>query len=270
MQRAPGSGAGKIEEKTTMSKKLQGKVAVVTGASLGIGAGIALRFAEEGAKVVVNYSRSADAANKVVSSIQAAGGEAVAVKANLSKRADIVALFAETKKVFGAADILVNNAGVFKFAPLGDITEEHFHQQFDVNVLGLLFASAEAVKHFAEKGETHGNIINISSVVGHTPSAPAGLVYSATKAAVENITRGLALELAGKVRVNAIAPGAVDTEGAREMGIDDSFREKVISRSAVKRLGVPDDIAKAAVFLASDDSSWISGETLIVGGGVRL
>jgi 3-oxoacyl-[acyl-carrier protein] reductase len=250
-----------------MSMKLQGKVAVVTGASLGIGAGIARRFAAEGAKVVVNYSRSKDAAEKVVADIKSAGGEAVAVKADMRNKAEVAALFADTAKAFGPADILVNNAGVYKFAPLGEIDESHYRDMFDLNVLGLIYASQEAVKHFGDRG---GNIINISSVVGHTPAAPGGLVYSATKGAVENLTRGMALELSGKARVNAIAPGMVETEGAAEIVAGGDMKDFVLMRSAVKRLGVPDDIAKAAVYLASEDSSWVSGESLIVGGGARL
>lgn len=249
-----------------MSKKLQGKVAVVTGASKGIGAQIAIRFAEEGAKVIVNYSSTKAGADKVVAAIKAAGGEAVAVKADVSKRADVVNLFAETKKAFGPADILVNNAGIFRFAPLDGIDDDHFHSQFNLNVLGLLTATQEAVKQFGERG---GNIINISSVVAHTP-APGGSVYSATKAAVESITRSLALELAGKVRVNALAPGMVTTEGALEMPGFNDMAAGVIARSAIKRLGTPDDIAKAAIYLASEDSSWVSGESLVVGGGARL
>jgi 3-oxoacyl-[acyl-carrier protein] reductase len=250
-----------------MSKKLQAKVAVVTGASKGIGAQIARRFACEGARVVVNYSRSKDEADKVVADIRADGGEAVAVKADMRNRAEVAGLFRETEKTFGPVDILVNNAGIYNLAPLESIDEKHFRDQFDLNVLGLIYATQEAVKQFGERG---GNVINISSVVGHTPASPGGLVYSATKAAVENITRGLAFELSGKARVNAIAPGMVETEGLKEMNPDESFKGYVVSRSAVKRLGQPDDVAKAAVYLASDDSSWVSGETLMVGGGARL
>lgn len=250
-----------------MSKKLQGKIAVVTGASKGIGAQIAKRFASEGARVVVNYSRSADSAEKVVADIKATGGEAVAVKADIRKREEVSGLFAATAKHFGPTDILVNNAGVYNFQLLEAIDEQQFRNQFDLNVLGLIFATQEAVKQFGDRG---GNVINISSVVGHTPAAPGGLVYSATKAAVENITRGLAIELSGKARVNAIAPGMVETEGLQELQPDEGFKNAVLSRSAIKRLGTPDDIAKAAVYLASDDSSWVSGETLLVAGGSRL
>lgn len=250
-----------------MSKKLQGKVAVVTGASKGIGAEIARRFAAEGARVVVNYSRSQEAADTVVAEVRAAGGEAVAVKADVKNRAEVAELFAQTLQAFGPADILVNNAGIYSFLPLEAIDEKHYRDQFDLNVLGLIYATQEAVKQFGDRG---GNIINISSIVGHTPAAPGGLVYSATKAAVESITRELALELSGRARVNAIAPGMVETEGLHDMNPDDSFKNFVIARSAVKRLGKPTDIASAALYLASDDSSWVSGESLIVAGGSRL
>lgn len=248
------------------SKKLNGKVAVVTGASKGIGAQIARRFGQEGAKVVVNYSRSKEAAEKVAADINGEGGQAVAIQADVRKRSEVEHLFAETQKAFGPTDVLVNNAGVYSFVPLEGIDEKHFRDQFDLNVLGLLYATQEAVKQFGDRG---GNVINISSVVALSP-APGGVVYSATKAAVENITRGLALELSGRARVNSIAPGMVETEGARELNLDDSFKAHVLSRSAVKRLGEPDDIAKAAVYLASDDSTWVSGESLVVGGGSRL
>ena len=254
-------------KETTVSKKLAGKVAVVTGASKGIGAQIAKRFASEGARVVVNYSRSKESADRVVAAIRSEGGEAVAVKADVRNRGEVAALFAETQKRFGPADILVNNAGVYNFAPLEAIDEKQFRDQFDLNVLGLIYATQEAVKHFGDRG---GNVINLSSVVGHTPAVPGGLVYSATKAAVESVTRGLALELSGKARVNAIAPGMVETEGLKELNPDEGFVNHILSRSAVKRLGQPDDVAKAAVFLASDDSSWVSGETIMVGGGARL
>ncbi|MEZ5354370.1 MAG: glucose 1-dehydrogenase [Bryobacteraceae bacterium] len=249
-----------------MSRKLEGKVAVVTGSSKGIGAQIARRFAEEGAKVVVNYARSRDAADGVVAAIQADGGKAVAIQADVRDRAQVAELFAASEKAFGPVDILVNNAGVYQFAPLESIDEGHFRNQFDLNVLGLIYATQEAVRQFGARG---GNIVNLSSVVGLTPAA-GGVVYSATKAAVESITRGLALELSGKARVNAIAPGMVETEGLHDMGPDQAFKDFVLMRSAVKRLGAPDDIAKAAVYLASEDSAWVSGETLVVSGGMRL
>lgn len=250
-----------------MSKKLAGRVAVVTGAGKGIGKAIAQQFAAEGAKVVVNYARSQADAEQVVAGIRAAGGEATALQADVSQRADVERLFAGTRQTWGALDILVNNAGIYEFLPLEAITEDHYRRQFDTNVLGPILTTQEAVKHFGPQG---GNVINISSIVGLTPAAPGGLVYSATKAAVESLTRELALELSGRVRVNSIAPGMVETEGLAANNPDQGFKDYVLMRSPIKRLGVPDDIAKAALFLASDDSSWITGETLVVGGGLRI
>src|SRR5947208_3230018 len=204
---------------STTAKKLAGKVAVVTGASKGIGASIAKQLAAEGAAVVVNYASSKTAADKVVGEITAHGGRAVAVQANVARKADIERLFAETKKAFGRLDVLVNNAGVFEFRPLGEVTEEHFHRMFDLNVLGLILASKEAVRHFDSAG---GSIINISSVAA-TSAPPTASVYSATKAAVDAVTRSLAQELGPrKVRVNSINPGMVETEGVRSAGITES------------------------------------------------
>jgi len=250
-----------------MSKKLLGKVAVVTGASKGIGAAIAKHLAAEGAAVVVNYSSSKDAADRVVSDITKSGSRAIAVQANVAKPDDIKRLFAETKQAFDKLDILVNNAGVYEFAPLENVTPEHFHKQFDLNVLGLTLASQEAAKHFGASG---GSIINISSVVSHSPVA-TGSIYSATKAAVDAITKSLAKELGPrKIRVNAINPGMVETEGLRGAGIAESdFRKTVESQTPLGRIGQPDDIAPAAVFFASSDSSWITGETLTISGGMR-
>jgi len=250
-----------------MSKKLLGKVAVVTGASKGIGAAIAKHLAAEGAAVVVNYSSSKDAADRVVSDITKTGGRAIAVQANVAKPDDIKRLFAETKRAFDKLDILVNNAGIYEFAPLENVTPEHFHKQFDLNVLGLTLASQEAAKHFGTSG---GSIINISSVVSHSPAATAS-VYSATKAAVDAITKSLAKELGPrKIRVNAINPGMVETEGLHGAGIAESdFRKTVESQTPLGRIGQPDDIAPAAVFFASSDSSWITGETLTISGGMR-
>jgi 3-oxoacyl-[acyl-carrier protein] reductase len=250
-----------------MSKKLAGKVAVVTGASKGIGAGIAKHLAAEGAAVVVNYSSSKEGAERVVSEIKSAGGKAIAVQANLAKEADIRRLFAETKKTFDKLDILVNNAGVYEFAALESITLEHYHKQFDLNVLGLLLATQEAIKLMGKAG---GSVINISSVAA-TSAPPQTAVYSGTKAAVVAITSALAKELGPrKIRVNSINPGMVDTEGFRAAGIDESdFRKQTESQTPLGRIGVPDDIAPAAVFLASDDSSWITGETLYISGGLR-
>jgi 3-oxoacyl-[acyl-carrier protein] reductase len=250
-----------------MSQKLTGKVAVVTGASKGIGASIALHLAAEGAAVVVNYSSSKAGADRVVGEIVRKGGKAVAVQANLAKPADIERLFAEAKTAFGKLDILVNNAGIYEFAPLENVTAEHFHKQFDLNVLGLLLASQQAVKHF---GPTGGSIINISSVVA-TKAVPNGSVYSATKAAVEAVTRSLAQELGPrKIRVNSINPGMVETEGLGSAGIAESdFRKQIEAATPLGRIGQPQDIAPAAVFLASADSSWITGETLYISGGYR-
>ncbi len=250
-----------------MSKKLNGKVAVVTGASKGIGAEIARHLAAEGAAVVVNYSSSKEGADRVVAEITKKDGKAVAVQANVAKEADIRRLFAEAKKAFGRIDILVNNAGIYEFAPLENVTAEHFHKQFDLNVLGLILSSQEAVKHFGPAG---GNIINISSVVGTSP-LPSASVYSATKAAVDAVTKSLAKELGPKkIRVNSINPGMVETEGIHAAGFAESdFRKQVESQTPLGRIGQPQDIAPVVVFLTSDDSSWISGETLHIAGGFR-
>jgi 3-oxoacyl-[acyl-carrier protein] reductase len=246
----------------TQTQKLAGKVAIVTGASKGIGASIAKHLADEGAAVAVNYSSSKEGADRVVAEISAKGGKAIAMQANVAKKADIERLFAETEKVFGRFDILVNNAGVYEFAPLEDITEEHFHKLFDLNVLGLILTSQEGVEHFGPSG---GSIINISSVASTTS------VYSATKAAVDAVTKSLAKELGPrKIRVNAINPGMVETEGVRAAGIVESdFRKQVEALTPLGRIGQPQDIAPAAVFLASEDSSWITGETFVITGGFR-
>ena len=252
-----------------MSAKLEGKVAVVTGASKGIGAAIAAHLAAAGASVVVNYSSSKSGADRVVSEIAAKGGRAVAVQANVAKDADVRRLFAESKKAFGKVDILVNNAGVYEFAPLDAITPEHFHKQFDLNVLGLLLATQEAVKHIGNGG---GSIINISSIVS-TLAPPNAAVYSATKGAVDTITKSLAKELGPKkIRVNSINPGLVITEGTSAMGIsggESEFRKQYEADSPLGRVGQPDDIASVAVFLASNDAAWITGETVAVGGGTK-
>ena len=251
----------------TTEKKLAGKVAIVTGASKGIGAGIAKQLAAEGAAVVVNYASSKEGADRVVREIERKGGKALAVHANVAKKSDIERLFAETKKAFGKLDILVNNAGVYEFSPLEGVTEEHFHKMFDLNVLGLILASQEAAKHFDSAG---GSIVNISSVASTT--APANTsVYSATKAAVDAVTRSLAKELGSRnIRVNSITPGMVETEGVHAGGIMESdFRKDVESRTPLGRIGQTEDIAPAAVFLASQDSQWITGETLFISGGLR-
>jgi len=250
-----------------MSKKLAGKVAVVTGASKGIGASIAEHLAAEGASVVVNYASSKAGAEAVVKRITEKEGKAIAVQADVSKGEDIRRLFAETKKAFGKLDILVNNAGIYEFAPLEAITAEHFHKHYDLNVLGLLLTTQEAVKHFGPSG---GSIVNISSVVA-TLAPPTGSVYSGTKAAVNAITKSLAKELGPrKIRVNAINPGMVETEGVRAAGISESeLRKQTEALTPLGRIGQPHDIAPAAVFLASSESAWITGETLYISGGMR-
>jgi 3-oxoacyl-[acyl-carrier protein] reductase len=246
---------------------LKGKVAVVTGASKGIGASIAEHLAAAGATVVVNYSSSKEGADKVVANIKKQGGQAVALQANLSKPEEVQKLFAETKKAYDKVDILVNNAGVYEFAPIEDVTPELFHKQFDLNVLGLLLATKEAVKLMGSAG---GAIVNISSVAADL-APPTTSVYSATKAAVNAITRSLAQELGPKkVRVNAVNPGMVETEGTHSVGIMESdFRKQTEADTPLGRIGQPQDIAPAVVFLASDDASWITGETLYISGGLR-
>ena len=251
----------------TNTKKLDEKVAIVTGASKGIGAAIAKHLAAEGAAVVVNYSSSKEGADRVVDEIAKQGGKAIAVRANIARKVDIERLFAETKKAFGKLDILINNAGVYEFVPLENVTEEHFHKHFDVNVLGPLLATQEAAKYFGSEG---GSIINISSSA--SVSAPAvASVYSATKAALDTITKSLAKELGPrKIRVNAINPGMVETEGVRAGGfLGSDFQKMFEAQSALGRIGQPDDIAPAVVFLASPDAKWITGETLVVSGGYR-
>jgi 3-oxoacyl-[acyl-carrier protein] reductase len=248
-------------------QKLTGKVAVVTGASKGIGAGIARHLAAEGAAVVVNYATAKEGADRVVDEITKRGGKAIAVQGNVAKRDDIERLFATAKKAFGHLDILVNNAGIYEWSPLEDITEEQFHNHFDVNVLGLLLATQEAVKHFSDDG---GSIINISSTVTSlTP--PNSSVYTATKGAVDAITRTLAKELGPRnIRVNAINPGMVETEGLIAAGFSEGeLRQNIEAQTPLGRIGQPDDIAPAAVFLASADSRWITGEILRIAGGLR-
>lgn len=251
----------------TTQKKLQGKVALVTGASKGIGAAIARHLAAEGAAVVVNYATSREGADRVVNDIVAGGGKAIAVQANVAKEADVRKLFAEAKKAFGTLDVLVNNAGIYEFLPLENVTTEHFHKQFDLNVLGLILASQEAAKLFGDKG---GSIINISSVVA-TASPPTGSVYSATKAAVDAVTGSLSKELGPKkIRVNSVNPGMVATEGLHAAGFKDSdFEKQIVAQTPLGRIGIPDDIAPAVVFLASDQASWITGQTLHISGGFR-
>jgi 3-oxoacyl-[acyl-carrier protein] reductase len=250
-----------------MSKKLEGKVALVTGASKGIGAEIARHLAAEGAAVVVNYASSKAGADKVVAAITAKGGRAVAVGADVAKPEDIKKLFAEAKKAFGRVDILVNNAGIYEFAPLENVTPEHFRKQFDLNVMGLILATQEAARQFGPAG---GSVVNISSVVA-TLAPPNGSVYSATKAAVDTVTRSLAKELGPKkVRVNSVNPGLVETEGTHAQGIiEGDMHKQVEAQTPLGRIGRVDDIAPAVAFLASNDAKWITGETLYVSGGHR-
>src|SRR5437667_5179988 len=247
--------------------KLNGKVAVVTGASKGIGAGIAKEFAAEGASVVVNYASAKQNADRVVDEISKRGGKALAIQGNVAKKAEVQRLFAEGRKAFGKVDILVNNAGVYQFAPLEEITEEEFHREFNTNVLGVMLATQESLKHFGPEG---GSIINIGSLASSlTP--PTAVIYNATKGAVDAITRTLAKELGPKkIRVNSINPGMVITEGAIAGGYTEGDMRKMFeSQTPLGRVGQTDDIAPAAVFFASDDSKWVTGETLRVAGGLR-
>ena len=247
--------------------KLTNKVAVVTGASKGIGAGIAKALAADGASVVVNYATSKEGADKVVAEIKAKGGKAVAVQGDVSKQADISKLFAETKKAFGRLDVLVNNAGVYEFAPLGDVTEESFHKLFNLNVLGLILSSQEALKYFGPEG---GSIINIGSTASSL-NVPTAVTYTATKAAVDSVTGVLAKELGPKkIRVNSINPGMVETEGVHAAGVIGSDLQKQFElQTPLGRIGQPNDIAPIAAFLASDDSGWLTGELLLASGGLR-
>lgn len=246
--------------------KLKNKVAIVTGASKGIGASIAKYFAAEGAKVVVNYASSKEGADKVVKAINDSGGTAISIQGDVSKEADVVRLFEETKNAFGALDILVNNAGIYQYAPIEQVSEESFHQQFNINVLGSLLAIQASLKLFGDKG---GNIINISSGASNTPLA-TGSVYSATKAALDAITISLSKEFSGKnIRINSILPGVVETEGSHSAGfIGSDFETKLVANTPLGRTGQPEDIAKVAVFLASDDAAWITGEKISVSGGI--
>ena len=245
--------------------KLLDKVVVVTGASKGIGAGIAKRAAAEGAKVVVNYASSRADAERVVAEIQAKGGTAIAVQADVAKLEDVQRLFLETKRAYDKLDVLVNNAGVFAFQPLEQVTEAEFTRQFHTNVLGPLLVTQEALKYFGSEG---GNVINISSIVSEL-APPASSIYSATKGALDAVTRVLAKELSARnIRVNTIAPGAVETEGTHAAGmVGSEFMQKLIEETPLRRMGQPDDIARVAVFLASADSGWLTGERLIASGG---
>lgn len=247
--------------------KLANKVAVVTGASKGIGAGIAKALAESGASVVVNYASSRKDADAVVASITAKGGKAVAVQGDVAKSADIERIFAETKKTFGRLDVLVNNAGIYMFAPLDGVTEDDFHRHFNTNVLGLILATKEAANHFGPEG---GSVINVGSAVSRV-TPPETVVYTATKGAVDAVTGVLARELgAKKIRVNSINPGLVQTEGTHAIGVIGSdFEAQLVAQTPLGRPGQPDDVAPIAVFLASDDSRWLTGETIVASGGMR-
>jgi 3-oxoacyl-[acyl-carrier protein] reductase len=247
--------------------KLKGKVAVVTGASKGIGADIAKGLAKEGASVVVNYASSKEGADRVVAEITSNGGKAIAVQGDVSKASDVKRLFSETKKSFGKLDVLVNNAGVYRFAPLEDITEEHFHWHFNTNVLGLLLTTQEAAKLFPAEG---GSVINIGSTATAL-NPPTTAVYTATKGAVDAVTHVLAKELGPKkIRVNSINPGMVETEGVHSIGVIGSdFQKSFEAQTPLGRIAQPEDITPIAVFLASSDSGWLTGETLLASGGLR-
>jgi 3-oxoacyl-[acyl-carrier protein] reductase len=253
-------------QKTENMNQLKNKVAVVTGASKGIGASIAKYFAAEGAKVIVNYASGKEGADNVVKEITGLGGSALAVQADVSKEADVARLFEAAKDAFGTLDILVNNAGIYQYAPIEQLSQESFHQQFNINVLGSLLTIQAALKLFGDKG---GNIINISSEAGKTP-LPTGSVYSATKAALDAITIALSKEFSGRnIRINSILPGIVETEGSRSAGFIGSEAEtRLVATTPLGRTGQPNDIAKVAVFLASDDSAWITGEKISVSGGI--
>jgi 3-oxoacyl-[acyl-carrier protein] reductase len=247
--------------------ELSGKVAIVTGASKGIGAGIAKAFGAAGAKVVVNYASSKEGADRVVAEIAGKGGKAIAVQGDMSKAGDVQRLFAETKKAFGSLDVLVNNAGVYAFAPIEEVTETDFHRHFDLNVLGPILAIKEAVKLFGPQG---GSVINIGSTASES-GTPTAVVYSATKGALDTVTRVLAQELGPKnIRVNTIAPGGVETEGVHTLGvIGTDFEKRMTARTALGRLGQPADIAGVAVFLASPESAWLTGQRIEAAGGYQ-
>lgn len=248
-------------------KKLENKVALVTGASKGIGAAIAKKLAAEGAAVVVNYGAAQEDAEKVVTEIVNNGGKAVAVQGDVSKTADVDRLFAETVKEYGGLDVLVNNAGIYPWAPIEELTEDSFHNLFNINVLGVLLTSKAAVNSFGDKG---GSIINIGSAVSSV--TPAGsTIYTATKSAVDSITRVLSKELGPRnIRVNSVNPGMVVTEGSRAAGfVGSEFAEALINETPLRRVGEPEDIAPVVAFLASDESKWLTGEIILASGGVR-
>jgi 3-oxoacyl-[acyl-carrier protein] reductase len=250
-----------------MEKLLKEKVALVTGASKGIGAGIAKALGAAGTSVVVNYSRSKESADKVVADIKKNGGNAVSVQGDVSKRADVTRIFSETKKAYGSLDVLVNNAGVFKFGPLESNTEEDIEWQVRTNYFGTLFSIQESLKYFGPKG---GSIINISSIVSENPGAMMA-VYSSTKGAIDTLTKGMARELGAKnIRVNAIAPGHTETDGIADLGaFEGEFGKIAVAGTPLGRFGKPEDIARAVLFLASEESSWITGEILRSSGGAK-
>lgn len=247
--------------------ELRDKIAIVTGASKGIGAGIAKAFGAAGAAVVVNYATSKEGADRVVAEIVGKGGKAIAVQGDMSKAADVRRLFKETKKAFGSVDVLVNNAGIYHFDPIEEVTESEFHREFNTNVLGPILAIQEAVKHFGPQG---GSVINISSTASES-GTPTAVVYSATKGALDTVTRVLAQELGPKnIRVNTLAPGGVETEGLHSAGVIGSdFEKQMVARTPLGRLGQPDDIARVAVFLASADSAWLTGQRIEAAGGFQ-
>lgn len=247
--------------------ELTGKVAIVTGASKGIGAGIAKALGKAGAAVVVNFASSKDGADRVVKEIAQNGGKAIAVQGDVAKAGDVKRVFAETRKAFGSLDILVNNAGVYDFVPLESVTEEEFHREFNTNVLGLILATREAVKYFGAEG---GSVINVGSAAS-TTTPPNTVIYTATKGAVDAVTRVLARELGPrKIRVNSINPGGVETEGTQSAGVVGSdFQKQMIAQTPLGRFGQPEDIAPVAVFLASGASAWLTGEVLLASGGFR-
>ncbi|HEY4087598.1 MAG TPA: glucose 1-dehydrogenase [Bryobacteraceae bacterium] len=247
--------------------KLTGNVAVVTGASKGIGAGIAKGLADAGAAVVVNYASSKEGADRVVAEISNRGGRAIAIQGDVSKAEDVRRLFAETEKVFGSLGVLVNNAGVFQFDPLESVTEDEFHREFNTNVLGLILTTQEAARHFGVEG---GSVINIGSIASSS-APPMSVVYSASKSAVDAVTRVLAKELGGRrIRVNSINPAGIETEGTHRLGImEGDFKKQLVQQTPLGRVGQPEDIASIAVFLASPESGWLTGETVTASGGYR-
>lgn len=254
-----------VNSMSNTSKKLKGKVAIVTGASKGIGAGIAKAFASEGAGVVVNYASDKKGAENIVNEIIAAGGKAIALYADVSKEEDIKKMFEETNTVFGRLDILVNNAGVFKSIPVEQISVEEFNRHFGINVLGALLATKEALLYFGDKG---GNIINMSSVVSEK-GIPNYAIYSGTKGAIQTITHALAAELGPrKIRVNSIAPGAIDTEGTHA-DFSGEFGQQFVNLTPLGRMGYPQDVAKVAVFLACDEAEFVSDSRILVSGGLK-